>query len=322
MDMRISKLLVVIALGIFLLGIPYFGLSAYVMHLIIFSGVYIIFALSYDIVVGYLGMLSLGHPAFYGVGGYTSVLLVMKLDVPYIVALPIAGIMALLVALVVGFPALRLSYHSFAIVTLAFTLIMRAVWMNWVSLTNGPMGIPGVPRPTIDVPFLGAIHIETSTGYYYLILILVIITCLFVYLMIHSRVGRALLSIRENEILAETLGVNAFKYRMIAFAIGAFFAGLAGSFTAHYITFIGPEFTDFYYITMLLIMVILGGSGTIHGVIIGAVAFTFIPEYLRITPEFRDVIYGVILLLTIIFMPGGIGGKINEILHRRKVSAS
>lgn len=317
--MRISKLLVIIAGGIFLLGIPYFVTSPYVMHIIIFSGIYIIFALSYDIVVGYLGMLSLAHPAFYGVGGYTSVLLVMKLDVPYIIALPIAGILALIVALIVGFPALRLSYHSFAIVTLAFTLIMRAVWMNWVSLTNGPMGIPGVPRPTIDIPFLGAIHIETLTDYYYFILILVIITCLFIYLMIHSRVGRALLSVRENEVLAETLGVNAFKYRMIAFAIGAFFAGLAGSFTAHYITFMGPEFTDFYYITMLLIMVILGGSGTIHGVIIGAIAFTFIPEYLRITPEFRDVIYGFVLLATIIFMPGGIGGKINEILYRRRV---
>ena len=317
--MRIFRLLVMIAVGIFLLRIPYFVTSPYVMHIIIFSGIYIIFALSYDIVVGYLGMLSLAHPAFYGVGGYTSVLLVMKLDVPYIIALPIAGILALIVALIVGFPALRLSYHSFAIVTLAFTLIMRAVWINWVSLTNGPMGIPGVPRPTIDIPFLGTIHIETLTDYYYFILILVIITCLFIYLMIHSRVGRALLSIRENEVLAETLGVNAFKYRMIAFAIGAFFAGLAGSFTAHYITFMGPEFTDFYYITMLLIMVILGGSGTIHGVIIGAIAFTFIPEYLRITPEFRDVIYGFVLLATIIFMPGGIGGKINEILYRRRV---
>ncbi|MCK5553348.1 MAG: branched-chain amino acid ABC transporter permease, partial [Deltaproteobacteria bacterium] len=122
--MRISKVLVIIAVGIFLLGIPYFVTSPYVMHIIIFSGIYIIFALSYDIVVGYLGMLSLAHPAFYGVGGYTSVLLVMKLDVPYIIALPIAGILALIVALIVGFPALRLSYHSFAIVTLAFTLIM------------------------------------------------------------------------------------------------------------------------------------------------------------------------------------------------------
>ncbi len=317
--MRIFRLLVMIAVGIFLLRIPYFVTSPYVMHIIIFSGIYIIFALSYDIVVGYLGMLSLAHPAFYGVGGYTSVLLVMKLDVPYIIALPIAGILALIVALIVGFPALRLSYHSFAIVTLAFTLIMRAVWINWVSLTNGPMGIPGVPRPTIDIPFLGTIHIETLPDYYYFILILVIITCLFIYLMIHSRVGRALLSIRENEVLAETLGVNAFKYRMIAFAIGAFFAGLAGSFMAHYITFMGPEFTDFYYITMLLIMVILGGSGTIHGVIIGAIAFTFIPEYLRITPEFRDVIYGIVLLATIIFMPEGIGGKINEIIYKRRV---
>ncbi len=319
MEMKVFKLVIVIAVGAFLLGIPSFVTSSYVMHLLIYSGIYIIFALSYDIVVGYLGMLSLAHPAFYGVGAYTSVLLVMRLDVPFIVAFPIAGILALIVALAVGFPALRLSYHSFAIVTLAFTLIMKAVWINWVSLTKGPMGIPGVPRPVIDIPFVGAIHIETLSDYYYFVLVLVIITCAFIYLLIHSRVGRALLSIRENEVLAETLGVNAFKYRMIAFAIGAFFAGIAGSFTAHYIAFLGPEFTDFYYITMLLIMVILGGSGTIHGVIIGAIAFTFIPEYLRITPEFRDVIYGFILLLTIVFMPGGIGGKINEILAKRKV---
>ncbi len=317
--MNFSKLAIPLAVGIFLLGIPVIVTSSYVMHLIIFSGIYIIFALSYDIVVGYLGMLSLAHPAFHGIGAYTSVLLVMKLDVPYIIALPVAGVMASIIALAVGFPALRLSYHSFAIVTLAFTLITKAVWINWISLTNGPMGIPGVPRPTIDIPFLGAIHVETLTDYYYFTLVLVILVCLFIYLMVNSRVGRALLSIRENEVLAETLGVNAFKYRMIAFAMGAFFAGIAGSVTAHYITFLGPEFTDFYYITMLLIMVILGGSGTVHGVIIGAVAFTFIPEYLRISTEFRDVIYGFILLFTIIFMPYGIGGKIDEIIAKRRV---
>jgi branched-chain amino acid transport system permease protein len=321
MKVNISKLVVLIALGIFLLGIPLIVTSSYVMHVIIYSGIYIIFALSYDIVVGYLGMLSLAHPAFYGIGAYTSVLLVMKLDVPFIISLPVAGILASIIALGVGYPALRLSYHSFAIVTLAFTLIMRAVWINWVSLTNGPMGIPGVPRPVIEFPLLGAIPIETSTAYYYFTLVLVVVSCVFISLMIYSRVGRALLSIRENEVLAETLGVDAFKYRMIAFAIGAFFAGIAGSVTAHYINFVGPEFTDFYYITMLLIMVILGGSGTVHGVIIGAIAFTFIPEYLRITPEFRDVIYGFILLLTIVFMPHGIGGKINEFLANRRVRA-
>ena len=319
--MTITKLIVPMVVGGFLLGMPLIVTSSYVMHVIIFSGIYIIFALSYDIVVGYLGMLSLAHPAFYGIGAYTSVLLVMKLDVPFIIALPLAGVMASIIALAVGFPALRLSYHSFAIVTLAFTLIMRAVWINWISLTNGPMGIPGVPRPTIDIPFLGAIDIETSTDYYYLILILVVLVCLFIYLMVYSRVGRALLSIRENEVLAETLGVNAFKYRMIAFAMGAFFAGIAGSITAHYITFVGPEFTDFYYITMLLIMVILGGSGTVHGVVIGAIAFTFIPEYLRISTEFRDVLYGFVLLLTIFFMPYGIGGKINEIIAKRRVKS-
>lgn len=310
--------LILVAGGLLLGWLPYLVTSPYVMHLVILSGVYIIFALSYDIVVGYLGMLSLAHPAFYGVGAYTSVLLVMRLDVPFLPAFVVAGVLASIVALAVGYPALSLSYHSFAIVTLAFTLMVRIVWINWVSLTNGPMGIPGVPRPRLDLPFLGRIDVETSTGYYYFILVLVILTCLFVYCMIHSRVGRALLSIRENEILAETLGVNAFKYRMMAFAVGAFFAGLAGSFTAHYIAFVGPEFTDFYYITMLLIMVILGGSGTLHGVILGAIVFTFVPEYLRITPEYRDVIYGVILVLTIVFVPGGIGGRINDMLRSLK----
>lgn len=318
MNINIAKLLFIVVLGIILLTIPYYVTSHYMMHVLIFSGIYIVFALSYDIVVGYLGMLSLAHPAFYGLGAYTSTLLVMKLDVPFIIAFIIAGILSSIFALIVGYPALRLSYHSFAIVTLACTLIAKTIYTNWVSLTNGPMGIPGVPRPKIGIPFFGNINIESSTDYYYFMLILVILTCTFIYHMIKSRVGRALLSIRENEILAETLGVNAFKYRMIAFSIGAFFAGIAGSYTAHYITFVGPEFADFYYITMLLIMVILGGSGTIHGVILGAIIFTLIPEYLRITPEFRDVIYGFILLITIAFMPGGIGGKINEILAKRR----
>ncbi|HEV8308206.1 MAG TPA: branched-chain amino acid ABC transporter permease [Methylomirabilota bacterium] len=316
--MSVAGPLILVAGGLLLGGIPYLVTSSYVMHLIILSGIYIIFALSYDIVVGYLGMLSLAHPAFYGVGAYTSVLLVMRLEVPFLLALAVAGVLASIVALIVGYPALSLSYHSFAIVTLAFTLIVRIVWINWEGLTNGPMGIPGVPRPRLELPFLGRIDVETSTGYYYFILVLVVLTGLFVYGMIHSRVGRALVSIRENEILAETLGVNAFKYRMMAFAVGAFFAGIAGSFTAHYIAFVGPEFTDFYYITMLLIMVILGGSGTLHGVILGAIVFTFVPEYLRITPEFRDVIYGVILVVTIVFVPGGIGGRLNDLMRSRK----
>jgi branched-chain amino acid transport system permease protein len=317
--MRVVRLLLLVGAAVLLAAMPQLVTSPYVMHLVIMSGVYVVFALSYDIVVGYLGMLSLAHPAFYGVGAYTSVLLVMDLGVPFGPAFVLAGLLAALVALVVGYPALRLSYHSFAIVTLAFTLIVRIVWINWVSLTNGPMGIPGVPRPRFDVPLLGSIQVESATSYYHFVLVLVLLTCLFVHLMINSRVGRALVSIRENEVLAETLGVDAFKYRMIAFGVGAFFAGLAGSFTAHYIAFVGPEFTDFYYITMLLIMVILGGSGTIHGVILGAIVFTFVPEYLRITPEFRDVIYGFVLLLTIVFMPGGIGGKVNDLLARRRV---
>jgi branched-chain amino acid transport system permease protein len=229
-----------------LLAVPYLVTSTYVLHLIILSGIYIVLALSYDIVVGHLGMLSLAHPAFYGVGAYTSALLVMRLETPFLVAFVLAGVLAALVALAVGAPALRLSYHSFAIVTLAFTLITRVVWINWESVTRGPMGIPGVPRPRLAVPLLGGIAVDTATRYYYAVLVLVLLTVAFIALMLHSRVGRAMLAVRENEVLAETLGVSAFKYRMLAFATGAFFAGLAGSFTAHYINNVGPEITDIY----------------------------------------------------------------------------
>lgn len=314
--MRVLRLLGVLVGAAAVATLPWLVTSPYVMHMLIFSGIYTVLALSYDLVVGYLGMLSLAHPAFYGVGAYTSALLMMRLEVPFLAAFAAAGLLAAAVALAVGYPALRLSYHSFAIVTLAFTLITRIVWVNWESVTRGPMGIPGVPRPRLDLPGLGSVPVETAAGYYYCVAALAALTGAFVYLLVHSRVGRALVSIRENEVLAATLGVNAFKYRMLAFALGAFFAGLAGSITAHYITFVGPEFTDFYYITMLLIMVILGGSGTIHGVALGAVVFTFVPEYLRITPEFRDVIYGAILLLAIVFMPGGVGGQIDQLRAR------
>jgi branched-chain amino acid transport system permease protein len=286
------------------------------MHILIMAGIHIIFALSYDLIVGYLGLLSLAHPAFYAVGAYTSTLLVMHLAVPFLVAFLLAGVCALLFALLIGYPAFCLSYHSFAIVTLAFTLMTRIVLNNWVTFTKGPMGIPGIPKPVVSIPFLLDIRIITLTDYYYLILVLVALTVLFIYRLIHSRIGRVFLSIRENEVLAATLGVNALKYKMIAFMLGAFFAGIAGAYTAHYITFISPDLSGFYYLTILLIMVIVGGSGRISGVVLGAIIFTIIPELLRITPEFREVIYGGVLLLTITFMPEGLGGKLAQLLHR------
>ncbi len=305
----------VLMFALLALVLPALVESKYTMHILIMAGVHIIFALSYDLVVGYLGLLSLAHPAFYAVGAYASTLLVMNLDIPFLLAMFLAGVIAMLFALSIGYPAFRLSYHSFAIVTLAFTLMTRIVLNNWVTVTKGPMGIPGIPKPVLHIPLLLEMRITTITDYYYFILVLVALTLLFVYRLIHSRIGRAFLSIRENEILAETLGVNALKYKMVAFITGAFFAGIAGSYTAHYVTFISPDLSGFYYITILLIMVIVGGSGTISGVILGAILFTVIPEMLRITPEFREVIYGFILLLTISFMPEGLGGKLQQMFR-------
>jgi branched-chain amino acid transport system permease protein len=184
------------------------------------------------------------------------------------------------------------------------------------------MGLPGIPSPRFNIPGLPPIAITSKVAYYYLTLILVCLVLILFIKLINSRLGRAFRAIRDDEVLAKSLGINTFKYKWLAFIISSFIAAIAGSHFAHYIMFVDPLIFDLYYLEYILITVVVGGVGTVWGVVAGAFIFTILPEFLRLAGGLRLIIYGFILLLSIHLIPEGIGGIINRGLKlRRQVEA-
>jgi branched-chain amino acid transport system permease protein len=308
-----NKVITIIAFLAIIAAIPFFGLSPYVMRILILSGIYIILALSLNILTGFTGQVSLGHAAFYGIGAYTSALLSIRFDLPFIATAAAGGVVAALFGFLLGLPTLRLNGTYLSIVTLGFCEIIRLIGLNWMSLTRGPMGLTGIPQPRI----FGWV-VNKDIEYFYLILLLVGITALTINNVIKSRTGRALISIREDELAAEAMGINVLKYKVIAFTTAAFFAGLAGSFYAHYASFIDPQSFTFDESIQILSMVILGGMGSNLGSAIGAITLVSIPEMLRSLQEYRMLIYGAVLVVMMLVRPQGLIGslRITDILNR------
>ena len=294
------------AFGVFVFLLPFIVRDNYNLHLIIMSMIFIELAAGLNLIVGYVGQLSLGHAAFFGIGAYTSALLNLNLGVPFWEGMVLAGGMAALIGFLLGYITLRVRGHCFVLITIAFAEIFKLIHFNWVDLTHGQMGLSDIHPPAIKIPGLVDMVFSTKGQYYYLALVLVIITVYVTGRLVNSRLGRAFIGIRENEMLAESVGISAFKYSMIAFVIGAFFAGIAGSFYAHYITFISPDLFSFSVTTTMIVMLVMGGKGTVAGPIVGAVIFTIVPEYLRIAEKLRLPIFGLILLIGIMYMPQGL----------------
>jgi len=281
--------------------------SNYLLHIMVMTEIYVILALSLNLVLGYAGLLSLAPPAFFGIGAYTSALLALRLNLPFWISLSAAGVAGLLFAAAIGIPSLRLSRHSFVIVTLSFTLLAQLVATKWTDLTRGAMGLPGIPTAT----FFG-IPITGKVAWYYLVLGMTLTSLGFFTLLVRSRLGRAILTVREDEILAQAAGIHTWRVKLYTFAISGLLGGVAGSCYAHYITFIDPAVFDFYYMENLLIMVILGGAGTVWGVVAGVAIFNVVPEVLRIHPELRTFLYGIVLLVAISVAPGGLAGWVRD----------
>jgi len=279
----------------------------YFLRVITIAGVFTILTLSLNLVTGFTGQFCLGWAAFYGIGAYTSALLAMKLGLSFWLTLPLGGLMAALFGILLGIPTMRLKDIYLAITTLGFGEIIRLIMLNWTDLTRGSMGLPGIPSPQ-----LFGYEFSTNLPYYYLILILVLITVFTMYRLIDSRIGRALIAIREDDLAAKTVGIDITAYKVMAFAIGAFFAGIAGSFYAHYTSFIDPHTFSFMESISILAMVVLGGMGSITGSIIGAVILSVIPEMLRGLSEYRMIIFGLIMMAVMIIRPQGIMGKGRE----------
>jgi len=298
-----KKTIYVLLLAAILL-LPLVVSSSYIIRIMVVTGVYIILTLSLNLVTGYAGQFCLGWAAFYGIGAYTSALLVLKLNWSFWLALPMGGIVAALFGILLGIPTMRLRDIYLAITTLGFGEIIRLILLNWNDLTRGAMGLPGIPGPS-----LFGVSLDNNYFYYYFMVFLVLLTIGSIVRIIDSRLGRALIAIREDELAAKSMGIDTTRYKVIAFAIGAFFAGIAGSFYAHYTSFIDPQTFSFSESIVILSMVVLGGMGSIIGSIFGAVVLTLLPEMLRDIAEYRMIIFGLIMMVVMLVRPQGIFGK-------------
>lgn len=277
--------------------------SPYHLHVLIMAGIFTILALSLNLLLGYTGQLSLGHAAFFGIGAYTSALLALKLEWSFWLALPSAAVAAGLAGWAIGRLALKLRGAYFVLVTISFAGVISLVSINWMELTNGPLGLPGVPPPE-----LGPWSFRSKPAYYYLVLGGAGLAYLVCHRLVRSRIGRALVALRENEPLAESVGIDGTRYLVLAAVVSAALAGVAGSLYAHYTRFVSPEVFLFTYTITMVIMVIAGGQGTLLGPVVGAVLFTVLPEALRevISWQWQMLAYGVVLVVLVFFLPRGI----------------
>jgi branched-chain amino acid transport system permease protein len=228
----------------------------------------------------------------------------------------IAGIAAAVAGFAIGFITLRLDGHYFVLITLAFAEVLRLVVNNWEEVTRGPLGFPNIPRPSLRIGDLVHVDFSSKAHYYYLALILVVAMLWVKYRFVYSNLGRASIAIRENPRLAQSIGIDPFFYSMVAFVLGAFFAGLAGSLYAHYISYVGPDVYGFGFMVTMLIMIAVGGRGTIVGPVIGAAIITIVIEELRFIREIRLSVFGILLVLSVLFFPKGLA-FVSELLKRR-----
>lgn len=290
----------------------------YFIHLLINAGFFYMLVAGLNLLVGYLGQLSLGHTALLGVGAYTTALLNLKFNANFFVTLPASIAMSFVLSALFGLIVLRLRGPYFVIVTLCFAEMLAIVATNWVSLTNGPMGLPGIDVPVFSIPGLFRFEIVTKGAFYYLMVTIVAIMTYIIYRLLNSTIGRASISLRENEDLAESVGVSAFRYSMIVFVTASVFAGVAGCFYAHYFSYVNPEIFGFIYTITMLVMLVTGGRGTIIGPFLGCFIFTVVPEMLRGVEAYRDPVFGITLIILAIFLPQGLAGLLNKVEVRFK----
>ncbi len=306
-------------------------MNRYVADVAVQVGIYICLALGLNIVVGFAGLLDLGYVAFYAVGAYTYGLLSLYYQFPFWAALPLGGLLAATFGVLLGIPVLRLRGDYLAIVTLGFGEIIRIVLNNWDELTNGPNGILGIRRPVLPFEFTLAVPeivdptgeltvggaLRTPHGLYYVILLIAVVTVFVVNRLNNSRIGRAWIALREDEVAAEAMGIDTTRAKLLAFGLGATWAGFAGTFFAAKQTFISPESFTFFESVIILSMVVLGGMGSIPGVILGAAVLVVLPEITREFALYRTLIFGAAMVAMMVLRPQGFIGSARRAVELR-----
>jgi branched-chain amino acid transport system permease protein len=293
-DWRVAAFLLLI-----LLSLPWM-LDPYSTDVLVLTGIYIMLAMGLNVVVGFAGLLDLGYVAFYAVGAYTYGLLSSWYGLSFWPALVLGGMFSMIFGILLGIPVLRLRGDYLAIVTLGFGEIIRLVLNNWDDVTNGPNGILGIGRP-----YIGTMKLYQPMHFFYLIVALCFFTIFVVGRLNRSRLGRAWAALREDETAAECMGINITYTKLTAFAFGATWAGVAGVIFAAKQTFVSPESFNFFESVIILCMVVLGGMGSIPGVILGALVLTVLPEALRDLTFYRPMLLGGTMVLMMMLRPQG-----------------
>jgi branched-chain amino acid transport system permease protein len=299
---------------VIVLGLPAVVRNPYYVGALVFVGIYALITICLGLLLGYAGQISLGHAAFYGIGAYSSGLLTTRWQLsPWLAllcAMAITGIMAYLI----GRPVLKLRGHYLAMATLGFGEIVYIFFNSAVSLTEGPSGFGQIPRLAI-----GGFVFKDDIRFYYLVWLTVIVLLALVLNVINSRIGRALRSIHGSEVAANAMGVNTASYKMQIFIFSAVVASLAGSYYAHFVTFISPASFDANTSILLVTMVIVGGMSNVWGAILGAALLGTLPEYLRTFGDYDILIYGAVMMAIMMFAPEGLAGIVASV--KRKFAA-
>jgi len=303
-----TKLSFYICCLILLFFVPVLFPNDYFIHILVVSGINILLVLSLNIIAGFTGQISLGHAAFYGIGAYASAILSMK-GIPVFLSILCGALIAGIIGLLISYPFLRLRGHFFAIGTLGFGVIVFLILNNWVELTNGPMGLSGILAPEA----IGVIDFSSKSHYYYLNLLLVLLIIYISNRMKSTKMGRALLAIRTDEITASAMGINVSYYKILAFVWSATIAGLAGALYTHFIQFLSPETFNLSMSINILLMLLIGGIGSVLGSVLGGLFITLLTEYLRPFAEYQMLIYSILIIIIVTFAPKGLNGLIVKI---------
>lgn len=310
---RSRQLLILLAVTIAVGTLPMVVRNPFYLNVLNIVGLNGLIVLGLNLLIGYAGQISLGHAAFYGLGAYLSGILTASYKWPLWPALVMAVGVSCLVAYLVGVPTLRLRGHYLVMATLGFNIILNIVMVRWEAMTGGPSGLANIPPLRI-----GSFCFDTDLKNYYLIWFFTMIGVTACVNLVDSRVGRALRAIHGSELAANTLGVNTARYKSTVFVLSAAMASLAGSLYAHYIGFISPRSFDIFFSIELVTMVIVGGMGNLWGALFGAAFLTPLPQVLHFFEEYKDIIYGGILVLMLMFLPKGIGGSIGAWFYARR----
>ncbi|OGP68057.1 MAG: branched-chain amino acid ABC transporter permease [Deltaproteobacteria bacterium RBG_16_44_11] len=295
------QILIFLIFALALLITPFFLQGSYYLNVLVFIGIHTMLAVALNLLLGYAGQISLGHAAFFGLGAYISGILTTRFSLDPWLVIVLAAVCAATIAFVIGFPILKLKGHYLAMATLGFGIIIYIIFNETVSWTGGPSGLSGIPSLHI-----GSWIFDNDLYNYYLIWIITLAVMLLSINLSQSRIGRALRAIHDSEVAARVMGINARVLKVQIFTVSAFISAIAGSLYAHTMTFIAPASFGFNFSVELVTMVVVGGLGSIYGSFLGAAILTILPEFLRFFHDFDIIIYGLLLIIINMFMPGGL----------------